>query len=97
MSTGQFIEVLFWGGLAEALILCAGVPTILWAHSRTAVARAQARDVNAIIDVARDATNLLDDIYAEIKTGNIVAPKEIENRILDVKIQSDQATRRSIR
>lgn len=96
MTTTGFFTALLIGGFTEAFILAVCIPIMMWAWSSTALRRAQARQLNRSNEAATAATQLLDDIYAEIRAGTVVAPKEIENRILDIKVQ-DQETRRSIR
>jgi hypothetical protein len=96
VTTAGFFTALLIGGFTEAFLLCIAVPIMMWAWSSTALRRAQTRQLNRSNEAADAASQLLDDIYAEIRAGTVVAPKEIENRILDVKVK-DQETGRSIR
>jgi hypothetical protein len=82
MTTNDFLFILFWGGLAELLILCIVVPVLLWTRTQLAHQRAQTRSIELKTEAAAGIASLLDEIYVDTQNGTVVMPKELEDRVL---------------
>lgn len=87
MSTGEFWYVLLWSAFFEAIVLGVCVPIIIAVRNRSLPARelrrAQATLDGKVAGYFDQSRELLDEIYSDIKAGVVVAPPELEQRVLD--------------